>query len=441
MVIGGITNPDLVTASGGVPLTVNFAYSTTPGGGTVATATGTAAAQVCLDVVYHVPTVAPTGYSTVEYCASLPMRQGSTSNRPLSVPQFDPALGTLIDATYDVTLATRQRLMLENSDGIPVDAQWTLTSNAFADGGPLGTTGLAVTVSEGTTYSLPPSDGILDYDGTSGRTLPFAGYQRHNTLALPPAGLTGTVTVLVDAGGVSSLEVNSGNFDQVVRGWYGAAACITYRYRAAAVAGLAGLGDHTWIDANGNGTQDSGELPLADVRVTVWSGSTSVATALTDSNGHWYVDGLTPGTYSVTFSLPAGYNFTGATVGADRGVDSDADTSSGATGSITLAADEVNLSVDAGYVLAPTPTTTTATTQPTTTTAAPTTTTAAAPTTTGVDNSTLAAGSLRNGPAALALTGNDTAPLATGATIATAVGALLLLRRRRHLTGRNVANR
>jgi hypothetical protein len=48
------------------------------------------------------------------------------------------------------------------------------------------------------------------------------------------------------------------------------------------------IGNRVWRDANGNGVQDPGELPIAGVTVRLYSGSTLVGTAVTDSNGEYY---------------------------------------------------------------------------------------------------------------------------------------------------------
>jgi hypothetical protein len=48
------------------------------------------------------------------------------------------------------------------------------------------------------------------------------------------------------------------------------------------------IGNRIWHDANGNGVQDAGELPLAGVTVHLYQGSTLVGTAVTDANGEYY---------------------------------------------------------------------------------------------------------------------------------------------------------
>jgi uncharacterized repeat protein (TIGR01451 family) len=69
-------------------------------------------------------------------------------------------------------------------------------------------------------------------------------------------------------------------------------------------AGTGSIGDYVWIDANNDGVQDSGELPLADVTVNLerlingnWS---AVATATTGSDGLYNFTGLSAAQYRVT---------------------------------------------------------------------------------------------------------------------------------------------
>jgi hypothetical protein len=81
------------------------------------------------------------------------------------------------------------------------------------------------------------------------------------------------------------------------------------------------IGDRIWNDANGNGVQDGGEPGVAGVRVSL-SGPGGPRTAVTDASGRYQFTGLAAGTYTVSFTTPAGYTLTDATVGTDRTIDS-----------------------------------------------------------------------------------------------------------------------
>ena len=110
--------------------------------------------------------------------------------------------------------------------------------------------------------------------------------------------------------------------------------------------GNASIGDYVWIDANGNGAQDSMEIPLAGVTVYLDLNSNGTREsnepfATTNSSGAYTINGLTPGTYLVAVdgtSLPGGATNTG---------DPDA-TKDGKT-SVTLVAAQSLTTADFGY--------------------------------------------------------------------------------------------
>ena len=92
------------------------------------------------------------------------------------------------------------------------------------------------------------------------------------------------------------------------------------------------LGDTVWYDENLNGKQDSGELGVVDVKVTLLDEKGDPALGLdgkpvvsiTDKNGHYLLDNVIPGSnYKIQVELPNGYMTTIANVGSDM-EDSDA---------------------------------------------------------------------------------------------------------------------
>ncbi len=114
----------------------------------------------------------------------------------------------------------------------------------------------------------------------------------------------------------------------------------------------AGLGDYVWEDKNANGQQDAGEPPISGVTVSLRLNGLEIATTTTNASGFYSFTGLTPGStnvYSVSFSTPTGFSGTVANIGPDA-TDSDANPSTGVTGSYTLAANEFNTTVDAGFI-------------------------------------------------------------------------------------------
>lgn len=111
------------------------------------------------------------------------------------------------------------------------------------------------------------------------------------------------------------------------------------------------IGDRVWMDMNRNGCQDPTEFGQADVTVTLTGTTTSGAsvnlTTTTANNGHYQFDNLQPGTYQVSFTLPAGMAFSPANACSDDFTDSDVN-AGGSTGNITLASGNCNVTVDAG---------------------------------------------------------------------------------------------
>ncbi len=111
------------------------------------------------------------------------------------------------------------------------------------------------------------------------------------------------------------------------------------------------IGDKVWNDTNGNGIQDAGEPGVPDVTVTLYAGdgTTVIATTTTDGAGNYIFTNLNAGNYVVGFSsLPTGYVFTTQGAGTDVTKDSNPNTGTGKTTAITLAAGEINLTIDAG---------------------------------------------------------------------------------------------
>ncbi|NDY93734.1 SdrD B-like domain-containing protein, partial [Ideonella livida] len=109
------------------------------------------------------------------------------------------------------------------------------------------------------------------------------------------------------------------------------------------------VGDKVWLDANGNGLQDSGEAGQGGVTVNLLDAAgTVVASTTTASDGSYVFANIAAGTYSVQFVAPAGYAFTAQGAGASA-VDSDASTL-GQTGSFTVVDGQVRTDLDAGLI-------------------------------------------------------------------------------------------
>jgi len=102
------------------------------------------------------------------------------------------------------------------------------------------------------------------------------------------------------------------------------------------------LGDRVWLDSDADGVQDPGEPGIGGIPVQVYDATnTLVATATTDTNGLYFVDGLIPGTYTVR--IPAG-----SLAGLAQTYDLDGLASSNQA-TVAVAAHQDRTDVDFGY--------------------------------------------------------------------------------------------
>jgi LPXTG-motif cell wall-anchored protein len=111
----------------------------------------------------------------------------------------------------------------------------------------------------------------------------------------------------------------------------------------AGVVPVLAVGDYVWEDIDHDGIQDAGEPPVAGVTVTlvkadlspaVDANGVAVPPVVTDANGHYVFDNLPPGDYVIIFTnIPTGYQIT--TQGAGGGTDSNPN-STGQTPVFTL---------------------------------------------------------------------------------------------------------
>lgn len=146
----------------------------------------------------------------------------------------------------------------------------------------------------------------------------------------PITGLTGNYTLIA---GDSNMTVDAGIYQPIPLN--------------------ASLGDKVWNDLNQDGIQDPNELGISGVTVTLYDNSGNpIATTVTNASGNYYFTDLTPGTYSVGFSLPIGYVFSPQDNGNDA-TDSDVNPSTGMTAQVTLTAGQNNLTIDAGMYAQP----------------------------------------------------------------------------------------
>jgi len=70
------------------------------------------------------------------------------------------------------------------------------------------------------------------------------------------------------------------------------------------IGAMGSLGDTAWLDLNGNGLQDGGEPNLPGIRIRLYQYGELAAETVTDSMGHYLVENLYPGLYTLQADYP-----------------------------------------------------------------------------------------------------------------------------------------
>ena len=109
------------------------------------------------------------------------------------------------------------------------------------------------------------------------------------------------------------------------------------------------IGNFVWNDLNENGIQDANEPGVAGVTVTLFSGTTPIATTQTDAFGN-YQFSVPAGTYTIGFTLPVDYVFSPATQGGNTANDSNPSSTTGLTAPFTVTTSN-DFTIDAGIFL------------------------------------------------------------------------------------------
>ena len=117
------------------------------------------------------------------------------------------------------------------------------------------------------------------------------------------------------------------------------------------------IGDHLWVDADGDGLHDSGEAALAGVLVELYADpdgdgvyDSLVGSTISDNAGNYIFDGIPPGAYVVVVNggvAPTGFNQSGD---PDQPGGSCADCDNRTTAAIILAPGDVYVNADFGYL-------------------------------------------------------------------------------------------
>lgn len=130
-------------------------------------------------------------------------------------------------------------------------------------------------------------------------------------------------------------------------------ACGNFDITAASFTGLdcSGSGDisgEVWEDQNGDGTQGTGDGPIDNIPVSLFTDEgVLVSTDFTDNSGGYLFEDIPFGNYIVHFGVPDEYSFTLPNVGDDS-VDSDVDNANGLGTTSLINHNSGNTIIDAG---------------------------------------------------------------------------------------------
>lgn len=199
-----------------------------------------------------------------------------------------PEVGSSVLVTYTYEEST--------SPGTIGDLVWNDgNGNGYPDDGEPGLPGVVVSLQDA---NGQPVDGIPPTVTDSNGAYTFANVPAgaYYVVVEPPAGFIPTSDPDgVDFSNSAYVEVSQGqNRDDMDFGF---------------VQLTSTVGDRVWVDADGNGVQDTDEIGASGLTVELRDASGSVLqSTTTDINGTYGFSGVTPGTYTVVVSdAPAGY--------------------------------------------------------------------------------------------------------------------------------------
>jgi len=197
----------------------------------------------------------------------------------VSIPRFDPNVGTLTNVRVLLRVNTLGNCAFENRSAATAQATANVTGTVNATlGGPPGGGG-ATTVSASTTVpvsvSAPQFDGVNDFGGTSGGLI--ANLQGTNTNTAAPLNLnayTGTGSLSIALAGLNQSTVSvPANFGMRPGVAVGAVIEITYVYTPHPDCDSDGIRDSLEADSDGDGLPDDCDEEAAEMASPTRPGS------------------------------------------------------------------------------------------------------------------------------------------------------------------------
>jgi hypothetical protein len=180
--------------------------------------------------------------------------------------------------------------------------------------------------------------------------LPSSVNATNGVLVVNASGGTGPYSYLWSNGqsNATATNLSKGNYSVTVTDSNGCITSGSITLNARAV-----IGDWVWKDSNQNGIQDLNEAGLEGVAISIngiqSNGNVYTNTTTSGPNGFYEFDELDPGVYEIGFTAPNDLIGTQALAGNNTGKDSNANPTTGTTGSITLGYNDFIDHVDAGF--------------------------------------------------------------------------------------------
>ncbi|MET0264441.1 MAG: SdrD B-like domain-containing protein [Duganella sp.] len=211
--------------------------------------------------------------------------------------------------------------------------------------GETGAAGVRVTLLDASGAAVQGATAVTDANGHyQFSNLKPGNYSVQFDKSSLPAGFNFTSAAQGGPGGVGSdADTGTGQTAQIAL-----ASGEDMVLRAGLVVQQATLGDRVWEDSNGNGVQDAGEAGLVGVTVDLKDEKGNIVKTTTTGDDGQYSFTIDPGKYTVSVTAPTGMTATTQNAGTVSSADSDIN-AAGQSAVITLAANQVNKDVDAGF--------------------------------------------------------------------------------------------
>jgi hypothetical protein len=293
---------------------------------------------------------------TTTYSATIPQQTTDFTNVPLSVPQFNPAIGTLDSVSITLSATANVSGTVTNTSLTPQSFTQVEDVNVAAtdpSGGPIVSSGnIGVDLHMTQTYTNLGPNQTSNY-GPFNPTQYYTNSATSGSLYNYFVG-TGTANLLASSTTTQSIIGGGSNINNPLNTMAGATFTVTYSYQSVSIAG------NVYEDKNGTGSLQPGDPPIPGTLLTLTdSNGTAIATTTTGPDGTYsfQVENLNgnapipPGTYKVTETQPAGYLQGTNTVGTVNGVTDGTLIPVDMIGNIVLTAGQNSINNNFGEVL------------------------------------------------------------------------------------------